>query len=350
MTTIGIKLTQCALAACMIATLAACGGDSGEAASASTGPTPTPTPTPKPEDLQTFVPSSYAAGSPGEYMFNYLNDARVKCGFGALRHDVRLDKSAQNHTDWLTLHNQYGHDETPGTAGFTGTSSTARAMYAGYRSQTGGLVTVGEGGGADLNEGPSIYKFFMREQLQGAYHSMGKFRYKRDVGFGISKFSIYGYKAGTLVFANLGALNSLQKIPKNSLNTYPCNGVENLPTFHTDESPNPLAPRNLHANPPGHPIIFMAQDGSKLMDVNVSVVESVSGAIVSMAVVRTIENEKFGSIQPNEAYAIPDSQLKKNTNYRVSVTAKIDGVAVDKSFAFSTGTYDKAAESSRRNE
>jgi len=55
-----------------------------------------------------------------------------------------------------------------------------------------------------------------------------------------------------------------------------------------------------------------------------------------------------GLMNSSGAYAIPDQELQKNTAYGVKVTGKVDGVDFEKSFSFTTGTRDKAAERAGR--
>jgi hypothetical protein len=350
------RFTRVVLAAAVVLTLAACGGGGG-------GPTPETvptTPTPKvlaAAELQPLLPSSYAAGSPQEFMFNQLNAARMKCGFGALRHDTRLNKSAQNHADWLARNNyESSHTEVAGTPGFTGVGSYNRMLFVGYNgfseqnfpgsNVSSFLATEGiswaEPGWAEF------YKSHIPGQLSTVYHALGALGPFRDIGFGLSRREDYGFNSGSLVVHNLGSELASQKLAEESVSTYPCDGVTGLQTFHGNEIPNPLAPRDLNANPPGHPIMVMSRWGTKLTDMKFTMVKTSTGAVVNMAAMRTAESDTSGLMMSSWAFAIPDQELEKNTSYGVKVTGKVDGVAFEKSFSFTTGKLDKAAERAGR--
>lgn len=351
------RLTRAAIATAVALSLAACGGGGG-GASPEVVPEPTPTPkVPAAADLQPLLPSSYAAGSPEEYMFNQLNAARVKCGFGALRHDTRLDKSAQNHADWIAKNNyESTHAEVDGTTGFTGVNSRARMTFAGYNayaekttpSSTVNLFLATEGVGSSEPFTAEKYKRHVPGQLSTVFHALGALGPFRDVGFGLASRGDYGFTSGFLSVHNLGSELASQKLAESTVQTYPCDGATELRTFHGNEIPNPLGVRDLNANPPGHPIMIMSRWGSTLSEINVTMVEGATGAVVTMAAVRTSANDTSGLMQVSNAFAIPDVELKKSTTYAVKVTGKVDGVAFEKSFSFATGTLDKAAERAGR--
>lgn len=356
------RLTRAALATAVVLSLAACGGGGGGGGGSPTG-TPTPTvpttPAPKvfaPAELQPLLPSSYAAGSPKEFMFNQLNAARMNCGFGALRHDTRLEKSAQNHAVWLARNNyEMSHYQVAGTPGFSGVGLYNRMLFVGYNgfaeqnfsgsSLSSFLATEGisshEPGSAES------YKSHIPGQLSTVYHALGALGPYRDIGFGLSKREDYGFSSGSLAVHNLGSELASQKLAEGAISTYPCDGVTGLQTFHGNEIPNPLAPRDLNANPPGHPIMVMSRWGTKLTDMRFTMVKTSTGA-VSMAAVRTLESDMSGLMNSSGVYAIPDQELQKNTAYGVKVTGKVDGVDFEKSFSFTTGTRDKAAERAGR--
>jgi hypothetical protein len=290
-------------------------------------------------------------------MFNQLNAARMKCGFGALRHDTRLDKSAQNHADWIARNNYvFTHFQDAGTPGFTGVRPENRMAHVGYNAfleltfpgSSFVQAVSTEGASSSTSEALDVYKSHIPGQLSTVYHALAALGPYRDIGFGLSKRSTYGFGPGSLVVHNLGSELASQKLAEESVSTYPCEGVTNLWTFHENENPNPLAPRDLNANPPGHPIMVMSRWGTKLTDMKFTMVKTSTGAVVSMAAMRTTESDTSGLMMSSWAFAIPDQELEKNTSYGVKVTGKVDGVAFEKSFSFTTGKLDKAAERAGR--
>lgn len=167
-----VALLPIALAALLIA---GCGGGGDDGPSVVVPiPTPTPTPTPvepAPADLQPLMASSYPAGSAAAHMFNEINRIRTACGFGALRHDPRLDVSAQNHAEYLAKNGSAAsvdaHAEIPGKPGFTGATPSERALFAGYQSNL-----VGEGISTEDQEGAEIHRAHIPTQLAASYHAL----------------------------------------------------------------------------------------------------------------------------------------------------------------------------------
>lgn len=116
------RLAACALAAAL---LAACGGGGDGGGSA-----------PPPVDPQPVNPSVPPASYPDAArlaLYQQLNTARLGAGAGAARQDVRLDRAAARHLDYLRINGvSAGHGEQAGLQGFTGSTPGARVTAAGY--------------------------------------------------------------------------------------------------------------------------------------------------------------------------------------------------------------------------
>lgn len=63
--------------------------------------------------------------------FDYVNFWRQKSGLHPLKHNATLEKAALNHSRYRTRY-KTGHHERKGTIGFTGSTPSDRAVYAGY--------------------------------------------------------------------------------------------------------------------------------------------------------------------------------------------------------------------------
>jgi hypothetical protein len=332
--------------------LTACGGGA-----SSPPPTTSEPPTLAPSDLLPIQYSNYPAGSAKAYMFDQLNAARTQCGFGGLRHDTRLDRAEQAHTDYIIRNNyEPTHFEQAGDPFFTGVNSFNRAVSQGYNPmfESGlgasgqSIALIGEGISPFNSENPNLYRSHIPIQLSTVYHSLGALRPYKDVGFGLTTGSVYGFRSRTMIGHKIGSESPSQKIAEGEVKTYPCEGTTAIRTFHPDENPNPLPGRNLNSNPPGHPVVMLSRSGSKLTEIAVVMQNTATGADVPMAAVRTVDNDSSGLMHRNAAFAIPNVELAMNTSYRVKVTGKVDGRSFENNFTFSTGSYDKAAERSGR--
>ena len=95
------------LTAALAAVLTACGGGS----DSTTGPGATsPVSTPMSVPIQTTVPEpGYLPGSKERVAFDYLNQSRLNCGLGALRHNPILDIPAMNHARYYVRNQDYAN-------------------------------------------------------------------------------------------------------------------------------------------------------------------------------------------------------------------------------------------------
>lgn len=300
------------------------------------------------ESLQAYKASSYPAGDPREYMFEQVNAARLKCGFGALHHNTKLDTSAQGHAEWLATNNYGGHYQASGTPRFTGVRVGDRVRAAGYIVGEEPLIAGSEKSGYyqtanHATEGLTTTNFesdlnrrFISGQISAAYHSLGIFAANREVGFGISTRSSLSNNTGDIAVWNAGSQELSQKLAPSAVATYPCDGVSDLGTTHAlNEDPNPLSPRDMRAIKAGHPLMVLSRFGTRLSDLAVTMSNAATGTDVAMAAVRTQDNDS-NLKYPNEGFAIPDKELEKNTSYLVKFTGKVDGVTFEKSFTFKT--------------
>ena len=234
----------------LAAALVACGGggsDGGDSSplpitpgTTTPGTTPgTTTPPVVTEDLQAYKASSYPASDPRQYMFDQINTARTQCGFGALHHNTKLDTAAQGHADWLARNNYSGHFQAVGTPGFTGVAPWDRVTAAGYP-----YIETSEGLGAAIGaERVDYHKEHVPGQLATVYHAIGILRPLREIGFGHAVRSAFGLSPGFLTGHNIATATDRQKT--SDVATYPCQGVVASFTFHPDETPNPLSPREI---------------------------------------------------------------------------------------------------------
>jgi uncharacterized protein YkwD len=324
------------------AMLTACGGGSGGNAnpnatpSASTGTVPivtaaAPTPT-------------YAAGSEELAAFNQINLARSTCGFGTLRQNTLIDTATENHAVWMAANSNIAHNETPNTTGFTAVDSFARLTYVGYKWQSAGEVLSGIHSIAKSGYGA----YGTRLLLSAPYHLMGLMQGNREIGITVKTSGPTGSGADivypgaaptTFLVADMGSDSTYlyQTQGTSDVLTYPCQGITNTATKLENESPNPIANRDLATNPVGQPVFVQVAMGQTLSITTASIVTTVGSNPVAIAKTLTASNDDNRIIRPNQAILIPDAPLAANTEYTVTIQGTNNGAMFLKSFTFTTG-------------
>lgn len=317
----------------VVALLAACGGGGTD----TTGTQPTAPPPAVSSMVTTVTAPTYIAGSEELAAFNRLNAERLRCGFGALQQDSRLDLAALAHADWMLRNNVYSHTESATYPnGFTGINPWDRAMAAGYPSSTvGELITFGDTG-SKVGRGDRG----VRELLAVTYHAIGALRPMKDVGISVRTPADVG--ASTVIVPTefvTGATGGLQLLASDAVVSYPCEGTTDVDTQHGWENPNPVPGRNLQTEPLGHPVVIMVRQGQTLVLSSVSMQRVSDGQSVTMRAPVTGAADPNGRLvnDPHIGYAIPDVPLQLNTAYRVIVRGSNSGSFFERVFVFSTG-------------
>lgn len=318
----------------VVALIAACGGGS----STDTATTPPTTPADAASSMVTTVtPPTYASGSEELAAFNRLNAERLRCGFGALQQDSRLDLAALAHADWMLRNNVNSHTESATYPnGFTGINPWDRAMAAGYSSSTiGELITFGDTG-SKVGRGDRG----VRELLAVTYHAIGALRPMKDIGISVRAPADVGVST-ILVPTEIvtGAVDGMQLQASDAVVSYPCEGTKDVDTQHGWEDPNPVPGRNLQTEPLGHPIVIMVRQGQTLVLSAVTMQRVSDGQAVPMRPPVTGAADPNGRLanDPHIGYAIPDVPLLPYTAYRVTVRGSNSGALFERVFVFSTG-------------
>lgn len=339
------------------ALLAACGG--GGDAPAVVAPAPGPVPTISEVPLVTVSPpATYASGTPLANAYGHLNRARTECGFGALTQDVRLDRMADSHAQYLTIDPNAGHNEpNPANPWFTGADTHIRASFVGYRNAAGTDATVGEGlayvGGTPAAPG----HYASREVyglLNAPYHALSLLAPWQHVGIGISHVarpSPLGFVSyDEQLVLNYGSRNtaagllSVQTLPADTVLTWPCAATSG-PVYDSfrGEDPTPVPGRNLTTQPVGTPFYVVARKGSGLRITSANLLALASGRSVPLMAARYSDTEiypgtssGFGSARLIDwAFLLPDEKMPAG-RYRMTFTASVNGKAVNRSVEFTT--------------
>jgi uncharacterized protein YkwD len=295
----------------------ACGGGGSSGGS-------TTAPTSNPSTIVASVPAAnYAAGSQEKAAYDYLNAERAKCGFGLLAQNAKLDTAAAAHANYIVANNAYGHGETVGATGFTGTTPAARATAAGYSAWW-----VGEGV-SYMPTGLSSIKAL----LGAPYHLNGVIYGAQDVGVGYKIDTRIGF-FNTLV-VNPGVALSVGKPQTPSAGTvltYPCS-VSSIVDKSFTESINWAT--GVGTGYGGTPVGIYTPNGEALSITSASYT-AVGGGIVPVSIL-TEANDPNKLLYKNIVNLIPPTSLVANTTYRVQVAGTAAGVAFTKDFNFTTG-------------
>lgn len=275
-----------------------------------------------PSTLVTSVPApTYAAGSQQLAAFNYLNGIRGRCGFGLLKQDTRLDQAADDHSNYMALHQVLTHTQTQGMPGFTGVTVLDRGTFRNY----GGFI--GEGvvrGGASMTLTDALAVL-----AQAAYHSATAFAPVTDIGFGQRT------QGASFVTVNYGQDRSsiLQQMAGDAVALAPCNGETGWLRVHAPESPNPMPGVPLGTY--GAALTAQVRDG-QYISVDSWTLTDPNGAMVP-ATQRAFGSDPNNGVAINRAVLIPNTVLAPNTTYNVVLRGKNSGIPFERRYSFTTG-------------
>ncbi|WP_321820933.1 MULTISPECIES: CAP domain-containing protein [unclassified Burkholderia] len=338
-------LLALAAAAAAIALAACGGGGDGSASTSSSSGSTTPsagaptgasstTPTTPTTVTGTLPSPQYANTSAQLASLNLLNQYRTQCGFPALQENTVLDTAAQNHAKYEGLNGALSDDEVAGSAGFTGVTYLDRAVAVGFPSSAKGW---GVGAGfATLTSGftpAQAGQQFVYSLIAGVYHS-GAVMYPVNT-VGIGEFETQTNSNGTAFTNAWGSMSllSTQTQPiSNGPITFPCQGVSGVPYKSVGETPT--AP-NVSGSGWGTPVVVMGNPTDAIVLQSGTMTDG-SGNVINLQLL-TSANDTNKIVQPYEAVAYPAAALLPNTQYAVSLTGTVNGVAFSRSFTFTTG-------------
>ncbi|ANU17899.1 hypothetical protein BBI11_13035 [Planococcus maritimus] len=236
----------------------------------------------------------------------YLNEMRRNLGLVEFRHDEKLRKAAQSHSNYK-LQNGDGfsgaHYQEADGLGFTGHDPTERANYFGYEGSVDegiARLTVAKGAAEGL--------------LNAPYHRMSIVDPNyQDIGIGYNHLGV-----SVLNYATKGSFDNGTAV------AYPYDGQTDVsPIWFDDESPSPLSLFDKRRTYSGFPISLSVHDQAtaKLMIEEVHLWDSDKQEVEFYL----IDNRNDPSNSQKSMFIIPKEKLKPGSTYHVSVKAnKID--------------------------
>ena len=303
------------------ALLSACGGGgSGGGSSASAGSSTTATGF----DTTAYVGAPASVGNVATDGRNWINYRRGQLGVPPLTQNPLIDRAAQNHSDYQRINDVIAHEEVSGKAGFTGVLLGDRLAMVGY-TLTPNAYTYGEVISASTNGSG----FFMAEELVTAiYHRFVMFEpIFKEMGTGSGTTSRnYTYFTADFV-ANSGYGPG---IGRGKMVVWPVGGqVAVTPNFFSDqEEPDPVD----NVNEVGYPVSVHADITSPVV-VSSFTMRPRNGSNLAVKLMQ----HSTDILTPSSAAAIiPLNRLSAATVYDVSFSGSVGGVAVTRSWSFTT--------------
>ena len=299
----------------LAAVLSACGGGSGDGTMTSAPSTPS---------LQQLPGAPAFSGDTARDGYDWINYRRSQAGLPVLARNAQIDTAALAHSNYQRLNNTVTHSETAGLPGFTGAQLSDRLAAAGY------VLTAPYAYGEVISATSDTSGFYQAEQLIAAiYHRFVIFEpVFKEAGAGAATTS-GGY---TYFTCDLAANNGYGPgLGSGNLTTYPVSGQTQVPAnfFSDNESPDPVP----NQNEVGYPISVHADIDSTVLVQSFTVHPHSGGANLS---VRMLTHDTDSDTPQSAAAIIPLAVLNAATMYDVSFSGSVDGVAITRSWSFTT--------------
>lgn len=288
--------------------LAACGGGGGGDGTSSAA------------TLEQNAPQ--ATGNTATDGFNWFNFRRQQIGEQALARNNALDGAAQGHSDYQKINNTITHEQIPGKAGFTGEEVMDRLTQAGYQfTQNGraGEVISSSGNTSGAHAADSL--------IAAIYHRFVIFEPMfKEVGAGAATVA-----GGATYFTTDFTANGLDSgLGTGQSIVYPFANQTNVSInfFSDNEEPDPV----LTQNEVGYPISIHADTISTVV-AQTFTVQPRGGAVLQ---VQLMQKASDSQTPKSVAAIIPLNVLASNTIYDVQFIGTIDGIAVNRTWSFTT--------------
>ncbi|WP_298236303.1 hypothetical protein [uncultured Azohydromonas sp.] len=322
------RLAACALAAAL---LAACGGGG----DGDGGPARPPV---EPQPVNQDVPAADYPDSARLTLYQQLNTVRLGAGAGAARQNVRLDRAAANHLDYLRINGvSAGHGEQPGLQGFTGSTPGARVTAAGYA-----WSFVSE----DLAWGSAFTPMQCLDLLlSSVYHLASLLAEQVDMGVA---FGLAGGVNGCVFNFGVPRGGAPQRPASSVVKAYPYPGQRGVATTFVPatESPNPMP--DVGGRGVGQPVFVSmraqgASDGAGYT-VSAFTLRDATGAAVASRLIAdsattgpdvTADPVEPG-LRPGEVFLVPLSPLAAGSTYTASFSGSNGSVPYTATWQFTT--------------
>ena len=278
-----------------------------------------------------------------------LNDFRTAEGPGEIPQNAALFQAAYGHANYMALNGIVGHAETSGLPGFIGVDPGHRAELYGYPVFDIGEEASGYTGanGSLAGQGADA----VNNLIATVYHRLGLlYQYQTDVGLGMALSpdgnSVYttidlGYQnASETPISGNGYTNFIPyptTVSGSYFGVYPLAGQAGVPLCMQPETPSPFP--NLtaaeFATNTGFPISVIAPTNSTITVTSFSLTQTGSSTPLSVTLF-TGSDPNFNT-NNNAAFIVANQSLLPNTSYTAAFVGTSNGVAINRSWSFTTG-------------
>jgi Cysteine-rich secretory protein family len=265
-----------------------------------------------------YLPVIRTPKSAAQLASERVNEYRKLAGAPAVQLHAALTVAAQNHAQYDLLNegdpsawSAGPHSEVAGKPGFTGESSGARALAAGYPWAAGWEVM-------NYLDEPTRS---VDDLMNSVYHRIGILTWTHQyMGYGHGRSAVEA--VDVLDFGR----GTSDPISATDVLAFPPDGMSDVPIYGASETPDPLPSNGRY--PIGYPITLQPLSGSTLT-VDSAELRDSAGALVS-----TYPNPSGCT---NSCYAlIPISPLRYSTTYTLHARGQIDNETFDKIWSFTT--------------
>jgi uncharacterized protein YkwD len=317
------KLLPALLASLVLAACGGGGGGGGGGASSNAAQSPSTSAT-----LLAQEPNApQVTGDTATDGFNWFNFRRTQAGLKAVSRNGKINVASQGHSNYQKLNDTITHYQTQGNPGFTGVDPGARLAAAGYTFPQNNYAY-----GEVISSSSDPSGFTAADNLVAAiYHRFVVLdpMYK-EAGAGAA-VSASGLTYFTTDFAAIGLD---QGLGAGKVAVYPTSGQSNVPAnfFSNNELPDPVPDRN----EVGYPISVHA-DIINTVTVQTFTVRPRGGTPLQVRLLDRASDPNMQSMNFDSAAAIvPLSPLAAGTTYDVQFVGTAGGVAVTRSWSFTT--------------
>ncbi len=265
-----------------------------------------------------YLPLITTPATPAQIALGRINYYRQLAGVPSVQLHSALAAAAQNHANYDLLNHgdpsawvAGPHGEVVGKPGFTGESSGARAIAAGYPWEAGWEVM-------NYFDDPARS---VDDLMNSVYHRVGILSWSHQyVGYGHGRSTV---ESVDVIDFGHGATTPISQA---NVLVFPADRQTDLPIYGASETPDPLPPNGSY--PIGYPITVQPAFGTNL---------TVDFAEVHDAANVPLRLYPSPSDCATTCYAlIPIDPLQRSTTYTAHVRGAVDGVPFDKTWSFTT--------------
>ena len=294
------------------------------------------------------------------YALDYINELREAVGLIGFSTSSLLEKSAENHANYLIENGETSHYETSNRVGFTGESIGDRAKAIGYKASY-----VSE----NLSGGSRDYKHSVDGLFSAIYHRFGFLDFKIDeIGIGIKQNSKHREKTSFVYNMGNHKLNRVCngksflgygkyimgacfdrefKIKERDFNkafashktkivVYPYDGQTDIPPAFFEETPDPLPNHDVSGFPIS--ISFNEEQFSSLNMISFKLFDSENEEVTN-TLFYDHKSDIHHKFKKFEFALFPLERLEWNSEYSVRVEYFANGIRKEKEWSFITRTF-----------